>query len=114
MGTQAVVSVVSNGETIAKAVAGCDGQNAPKLAEAIAEGRLVRARAIFDAARKVGFGCEQCLAVLDSVGVAYEGEEQLPQAYRATFDDPRWNPRWDSGLAEHVLVINRETFEVID
>jgi hypothetical protein len=169
MGTQGIVSVIVGGKMEAKVIAGCNGQNAAKLADLIrnytVEDELVTglkilgypklaARVELDPehapkkvmpsyfrlrplARQAGFGCDDCLIVqamhrgriaedgtplpprLSLFGISdlgAEGEElehrtgedhlsKLYDRFKRTFDDPRFNPRWERGTAEYVEVV---------
>lgn len=105
MATQGLVSVVDHaGTVIAKAIAGCNGYNAIRLADEIKYAKLATAAEIRQAAITLNFGCGDCLVVLDE-HTALAPEGNLPSAYRATFHDPRWNPRSSRGTAEHTEVI---------
>lgn len=52
----------------------------------------------------LGFGCPRCLVVMDEREALGAGDELAP-LYRQTFDDPRFNPRWQHGTAHHVEVV---------
>lgn len=106
MGTQAVVSLVRDGETIIKVIAGCNGCNATKLADAIRDGSLYDCNEIHGAAREVNFGCRSCLVIQDVSGEIYMGDGELPPEYRLRFNEPKFNPRWKSGEAEHVVLVD--------
>lgn len=108
MGTQAVVSIVSHGQTIVKAVAGCSGAFAPDLAEALrAQPGINTAQEVYDLATKIGFGCISCLVVLDRENIVSVDGDDIEADYRATFDNPEWNPRWDRGTAAYVEIVQR-------
>ena len=108
MGTQAVVSLTVRDEVLVKVIAGCDGARARELGQVITNLKVFDRDSIFDAARRVGLGCHQCLVVMDQDDVRYDGDEPLDELYRNTFDDPNFNPRWESGLADIVLVLDVE------
>lgn len=106
MATQGMVSVTKNGATAIKIIAGCNGYNAPLVGEAVR--RLERIPTIeeaFEIATEHSFGSESCLVVMDGTRHIFESDEALPDRYRETFDDPRFNPRWDSGEVEYLEVI---------
>lgn len=105
MGTQGVVSIVKNGKPIVKAVCGCNGYNAEKLAEVIKKDNLTTAYQVWQAAKEVGFGCVDCLVVSDRQKHYYNGHEELSLLYWKKFDDPQFNPRWEHGTAAYTLII---------
>lgn len=107
MATQGIVSVVVNGAVVCKAVAGCDGMEAPYLASLIAQERLTDPKEIHDLAECIGFGCDRCRVVQGPEGFAFGidiGDEDF-ERYRRTFGDPRFNPRWEHGTADYVEVV---------
>jgi hypothetical protein len=106
MATQGIVSLVKNGAVALKCVAGCDGYNAPKVADWLRENPDADGRAVYRACIDVGFGCRDCLVVLTPNFHVAECENDLSPLYRKTFLDPRFNPRWDCGLAAHVEVVS--------
>lgn len=106
MGTQGVVSVTRDGRTIIKVVAGCQGYMAEELAQVIKERRLpLGPEQVQRWAQIVGFGCPNCLVVMDEQEALGQDADELPALYRQTFDDPRFNPRWQRGTASHVEVV---------
>lgn len=106
MATQGIVSVVRGGETVLKCVTGCDGYNAEKLADAIRARGMLTAAEAHALALEVGYGCDRCLVVQDVNGDVYHGDDDLEPRYRATFSDPRFNPRWESGTAHHTVIVD--------
>jgi hypothetical protein len=107
MATQGVVSVVVGDKTVVKAVAGSDGYNANLLVEEIRRGHLVTPEDVLNAAKRVGFGHESDLVVQGPDENLFEGDEDLAGLYldRSKFLDPRFNPRWNHGTADHVEVV---------
>jgi hypothetical protein len=110
MSTQGVCSVVRGGRVTVKVVTGCDGFNIPKLAEAFREMAPVTAQEAYDAAEACGVGCEDCLVVMTDEETLFHGGDDLFPRYRATFADPRFNPRWDIGTAPYVEVVEAPAF----
>jgi len=99
--TQGIVSVFENNQVILKAVAGCDGYEAEKLARRIKAEGLRDAESVYKAAMEVGFGSEESLVVLDSERIYYPyGDNQVGPLYRQTFSNPKFNPRWQCGSVE--------------
>lgn len=113
MGTQGVVSILLDGRTLVKAVAGCQGQAAEALAAVLDEHRVLTAEDVQTAAVMVGFGCRLCLVVMDKDGMLCEVTPKGAtfDRYQNTFSDPYFNPRWDSGTASEVHIVRRMTDE---
>ena len=107
MATQGVVSVVVDGETRVKAVAGSDGYNAPLLAAEIRREHLTSPEDVLNAAKRVHFGNERDLVVQGPDRNLYEGGNDLSGLYmdREKFRNPEFNPRWENGTADHVEVV---------
>ncbi len=108
MGTQAVVAVIDrSGKVLAKAVAGMDGQEAPRLAAEIRRLHLTKPSSIYEAALRVGFGHVESLVVQGPQENVYRGGDKLSNLYmdREKFQDPRFNPRWEHGTADHVELV---------
>lgn len=118
MATQAVVSIVDKEDkTIIKAVCGCNGYNAAKLAEVISDifhktKKVITAQEVYDQAIRLSFGCSNCLVAMDNKNIISEideiFEENIPSLYRKTFDNPKFNPRWEQGTADHTIIIKLE------
>ena len=111
MGTQGIVSVVKDGEMLVKAVAGCDGYNAHALAQEIADCGMNTVEEVFSAAQRLHFGSRESLVVQDSARDLYAGDDELSSLYREKFKDPEFNPRWELGSADHVVVVDLSDFE---
>lgn len=124
MATQGLVTVIKSGVVLQKIVVGCDGYNAPPLAEGLAE--LIKGQEDYPALEEVyrlalekDFGCENCLVVMDAARILHEGDEEDDQEevmsrYRATFEDPAFNPRWKHGIADYTYTITDGTVERIE
>lgn len=52
-------------------------------------------------------GCKRCLVVMDGEGIHYSGDEDndINEWYRKTFDNPSFNPRWESGLVGNSVTL---------
>lgn len=114
MATQAVVSLVKAGATLVKCVAGCNGQQAPTLAQIIADHHLHTVEGIHLAALACGFGCEDCLVTQDKdIFKAGKPAEVLGGTfYISKFNEPTFNPRWHAGTASYVYLIDADTWQV--
>lgn len=120
MGTQGVVSVVKGGKVVVKAIAGCNGMQAGRLAVFIRDVIYQdRPPTVYQMARQVRFGCADCLVVMGPKSVEtrtqLSEDESSSPLYRRTFDDPQFNPRWERGTAEYVLVVDldKRSIEVV-
>ncbi len=114
MATQGIVSIlgVDGRNVLFKVIAGSNGGNASKLVEwAKSQTGALTMESIYEAARKVDFGTQEDLVVQDSAGsLCYAGDggpQELGELYRdcAKFRNPRFNPRWKQGIADHVEVV---------
>lgn len=105
MTTQAIVSIVKNGHTFIKAVCGCNGYNAEKLAKIIKDNRLDKIRDIYKIALENKFGCIDCLVVMNNDDIIFKGDTEPSSLYREKFDDPSFNPIWKCGTAENVIIL---------
>lgn len=107
MSTNGVVSIVKDGSTIVKAIAGCNGYNADYLLFAINaaldEGIPLSAENVHTLAFQKKFGCPECLVVMDNIETI--APEAVPDVFRETFDKPRHNPRFPDGQAEYVTIV---------
>lgn len=106
MATNGMVSVVRDGVVVAKAVCGCNGYNAGKLAATLRERGFDSIEDIHGHAVAAKFGRADCLVVMDRDREI--ADDDPPPLYYQTFDDPRFNPRRADGRCEHVVVVERE------
>lgn len=110
MATQGIVSVMSDSTMLMKIVVGCDGYNAPKLAEAIRTlGVCPSAREAYVMAEQVGFGEMNCLVVVtrEEIYSKCAEEDALEKTlYRLKFHDPQFNPRWNVGAADYIELVH--------
>ena len=106
MATQGIVSLVNEqGETLVKVICGCDGYNAEKLANWLKQHPTLDLPEIHHKAIEFDFGCNDDLVVMSANDVYFRGEDDLPDLYRQTFNDPKFNPRWQIGTAPYVEVV---------
>ncbi|MDO8482664.1 MAG: hypothetical protein Q7S86_02500 [bacterium] len=106
--TQGLVTIMHGGKVVMKIVAGCDGMNARKVANAIRKlGRIPSLKNAYEIAEKVEFGSAESLVVMGEKRSKLGGsKERLGPLYRKTFSQPRFNPRWKRGTADHIVVID--------
>lgn len=103
MATQGLVTVVSGEQVLMKIVAGDDGYNASKLARKLKSAWPCTAQEAYDLALDAGFGSLETLVVITDSAVV--SEEPVSDLHHTTFQQPRFNPRWEHGIADHVKVI---------
>ncbi len=104
MATNGIISITKENRVIFKCVAGCDGYNAKQTAKAIKKSDNYTLSNIYDICMDNGFGCKNCLVVQSEDDyIAIDGE--LDNLYTEKFSDPKFNPRWECGIASHVEII---------
>ncbi len=107
MATQGLITIQKNGTVAMKIVAGCNGMQAPALAAAIRRrGHIPGPLEVYTLALGMDFGCKDCLVVVDKKMCFYQCDGPVGRLYRRTFRQPRFNPRWNRGTADHVRVVN--------
>lgn len=105
--TNGIVSVVKDGNVLLKAVCGCDGYNAKSLAHLLRiETEVPPLDKVYDFAKSVGFGCNDCLVIQTIDDELYRGEGELHPRYREKFNDPNFNPRWERGICGCVEIVS--------
>jgi hypothetical protein len=117
MTTQAVISLVKKDHTFIKIVCGCNGHNAEKLVKIIKDCQLEKIqnkiKDIYKIALENKFGCRECLVVMDNENIVFKGHDELEPLYRETFDNPSFNPRWKSGMADSTTILKIDNPEWI-
>jgi len=108
MGTQGLVSVVKDNEVQLKIIVGTDGYNAAPLAKWLRANPDAQPREIYDRALDIGFGSKHSLVVQfgPNESIADEGIGDLSPLYIEKFSDPKFNPRWRYGTADHVVIVD--------
>lgn len=84
------------------------------MVKIIREKRIDNLQDIYDLALEIGFGCEDCLVVMDKDNIIFKGDEELDPLYREMFDNPSFNPRWKSGIADFVIILKIDNQEWIE
>lgn len=109
MATQGLVTIKSGNRVLIKVVAGCDGMNARKLANKLKKAWPISTREVYKMALENNFGSEQSLVIITDSEAFCEGEPcrdyELDPLYRETFEQPKFNPRWKNGTADHIVVV---------
>ncbi len=108
MATQGLISITKNNSTYIKIVCGCNGFNAEAVAKIIKDNKPENIEDIYDIAITNGLGCMDCLVVMDKDNILYRGDDDVPLLYRETFYDPKFNPRWISGITGNTIVFEAE------
>jgi hypothetical protein len=107
LATQGVVSIRQRGKVVMKLIAGSNGDRAVRVATAMRNAiALPTSQEAYDLANRCGFGHVSDLVVMTETEVVFYGDDELPDLYRRTFDDPTYNPRWERGIADHVKIID--------
>jgi hypothetical protein len=112
MGTQGVFSVTEAGKTLIKVICGCNGMNIPKLEQYVQQHKVDTVPAMWMAVKACEIGCDSCLVIQDSTNnyMSQDIVHDLGSRYRIKFEDPRFNPRWEQGIAAFVQVLAKEKF----
>jgi hypothetical protein len=121
MGTQGLVTLLDDkGGVGMKIVAGCNGQSAGQVAaRCMMLGRIPSVPEALQIAQEANYGCPGCIAVVTPDRIVLGGEDADPEGpwtslYRATFGDPKFNPRWARGTADHSVVLCFDIDKVLD
>jgi hypothetical protein len=108
--TNGVVSITVGGKMAMKVVAGIEGKNSAKVALLVrALGDVPTIEEMRKICKQANFGSPECLVIQTPTDLFYEGGGGVSPAYRAKFDDPKANPRfenrkpWDT---ENTIVID--------
>lgn len=106
MATQGIISIVKENKVIFKCVAGCNGMTATKTANELKKLKEPTLEQVYDICLKNDFGCKDCLIVQsENTYKGADDEDELSELYKTKFQDAQFNPRWESGIASHVEVI---------
>jgi len=105
MATQGIVSIVNGEKVVFKCVAGCNGMTATETANKLKALTNPTLDEVYDVCLENDFGCDDCLVVQSETEHKDRDGEGLSQLYTDKFNDAEFNPRWESGIASHVEVI---------
>jgi hypothetical protein len=106
MATQGMVTVRQGGQVVMKIVVGSNGDKAKRVADEIRSLNRVPSRhEAFQLAVRCGFGAKADLVVLNRDGHTPSGET-LHALYRDTFDQPKFNPRWECGIVAELEIVD--------
>jgi hypothetical protein len=111
-----LVSVLANGSVHMKIVAGSNGEKDGEVARVIRSlGHLPSRQEAYHLAQRVGFGDPGSLVVIDGQCARhydrdkYEvtdiSDRHLYRLYREKFGDPRFTPRVESGVVDHMALV---------
>lgn len=116
MATQGIVSIVKDGKVIFKCIAGWEGMKAKNLAEEVKKIPFedLGCDLLYQLCQKTGFGSIESLVVQSENNFCFKGDEDLGPSYKdkEKFNDPKFNPRLESGFADHVKIVKYWLFSV--
>ncbi|HBM45987.1 MAG: hypothetical protein UT05_C0001G0036 [Parcubacteria group bacterium GW2011_GWF2_38_76] len=106
--TQGIVTIKSGKKVIMKIIAGCDGYNARKIANKLKEKWPMNIDDVYKMALSLGFGDTDCLVIVTDKEIKYEREPgtEIHPRFRETFQQPKFNPRCESGTADFIVIVN--------
>lgn len=103
-----VATLRVNGKVVVKAVAKCNGHRVRQLCLEIEAEKLSTSEEIYQSALKVGFGCVDCLVVINEHTLIYEGAEDLEKnLWISTLQDYCFNPYRKDGLVNFPEYVER-------
>lgn len=103
--TQGLITVLLDGKVAMKIVTGCNGMHVKKVAQSI---RKLKRVPTVDEAYEIAikeFDEKEMLVVLDREKVRFDGDDDLSPLYRSTFDQPKFNPRWENGHCDKFAIV---------
>lgn len=112
MATQGLISVVKKGAVIMKVVAGIDGQRIRLVTRELRKKWPMTINEVYELALSKRFGNHETLVVMTESKILHEseiicrGDEETLDLYFKTFNQPNFNPRWESGTADHIEIID--------
>ena len=108
MSTQGMVTIMDGNTVLMKAICGCDGYNASKLAQKVKRQWPISDEKLYDLAKDSGFGCDACRVVVtgNNTAVWNNQDEDLSDLYFSTIQKPKFNPRWESGIPERLSIVH--------
>lgn len=105
--TQGMVVVRADGKVVMKIVVGCEGMRAKNVMSDIKRLWPVTIDGAYHVALENGFGSRDCLVVVTESDIRHEGAEKgIFEGYKANFEDPYFNPRWECGFVDHLAVVD--------
>lgn len=110
MATQGLLSIVGKEDhVLAKVVAGSDGQNVMKLADML-RGKAYDPETLYEKAVEAQLGNPSNLVVMrhqvhDEFIVQGVERSELNPFYFKTFQQSKFNPRWEQGTADFTVVL---------
>lgn len=106
MATQGLVTIKIKERVVMKVVAGCNGSKAKKVARQLRKVWPITIEEAYQLALKNSFGCVECLVVITTSNIKFEGDDKVSRLYRSTFQKERFNPRWKQGTADLIVVVS--------
>lgn len=109
MATNRILTLTVGGKVIIKVIAGSVGPDAAAFVtyarETYTQQFLPSLHEIYAAATSYGFGEADNLVVMNGLEVYHRTGEELGPLYREKFSEPRFNPRFNVEMADHIDVI---------
>ncbi len=104
--TQGLVSFVTQkGDVLMKIVAGSNGMKAQSVADIIKDEWPVTPERAKEISEEEHFGSEDDLVIMTDSQILAEDPASLGSLYAETFENPNFNPRWEKGILDHVVVV---------
>lgn len=110
MGKQGMISIIKDGNVITKIISGCNGNNTEIVVKEIIQymshgGDPECLEDIYRISEEKDMGCIDCLIVMSKDKFLYKGLEDISNLYKEEFEDPKFNPRWECGIAGILFII---------
>lgn len=106
MATQGIVTVLSNEKVVMKIITGSNGYNAQSLATELKNQWPVNIQEAYEVAISLHFGSSDSLVVMTMDSIEYRGIGEIKENYRDTFNQAEFNPRWECGTADYVVLLH--------
>ena len=105
MASKGMISVVSEGNVVMKIITGCFGYNAYEVSKVLKKNWPIDIYRAYDFALYLQFGATDSLVVMNENDIQYHGTDKIKDNYRNTFNYPDFNPCWEDGDDNHVVII---------
>lgn len=103
--TQGMITVKKGNKVLMKIIIGCNGMKVKTVAEEMRKNWPLSAKGAYDLAVRNGLDDTESLVVVTESEIHYEGSDDISPLYRTTFQQPKFNPRWECGIVECLEII---------
>lgn len=110
--TQGMITIISRAtkQVLTKIVVGDNGMLINNVIKDIKAKKVEpnNLQKFYELAKQNRFGCKDCLVIMDKnheMFLGEDGDEELDERYRNTFNKPKFNPRWDCGEVEYLEML---------